>query len=274
MGKRLTLMCTSFIFLFLLQVSIASAEETNGEKLNSDEIQTLIQDVGFNEDEIKDYPVDFLRSLIEQGATKKFHVKKRVYIDDPEKTNAENMMLSSQSTVIGDLEGHVEIIGSAYEVPDATLPSGWSKFRVWGRWNWESVPQNTWTDAFSVGWSSGEGLSIATDGYGGVAFHTHDYYVGSNGERRDYGVQPDDFTINGGVGVDIDLIQGYGSDHAGHIDQIAITNQSSGITNVSFEYGHSVFGVSPSFSTSKDGTFGIDPGWTNDTGKAIQTLSW
>jgi hypothetical protein len=255
-----------FVIAFFIIGESVSAKEVNNEfNLTKQEIKILLKDVGMTQSEIDEMPVDFLRSLIADGAKKVFYKKERVAVNDNKSRNDGVSALTN-----GELNGHVDITGSAYAVTSDW--SGYRKFRFWGRWSWVSIPQNTYEDKFAIGWPSSEGIILRTNTSGGIQLHTHDYWTGA--ARRDYGTQPDRAEPNAGVGVNIDLIQGQGKNHAGHIDQYVYTRQSSGDANVKFEYGHARTAFSPSWTLNSATGLGVSATLTVDTGYVMQTISW
>jgi len=218
--------------LFFIVPTFAKATELEPfgsnslEILTEQEIQILQEDVGLSLEEIETRTPEFLRSLIEEGAKKKFITSDIVEVND-ELSNTNTMIRPLAYTdPQGTLKGHIQIEGEAYEV--SSDRTGYKKFRLIGRWKWISVPQNTLTDGFAIGVADAAGFSLPESG-GKVVQHTHDYWTTAGGSyRRDYGVNPDDFSPNGGVGYFIDLRQGQGAGHYGHMSQYVYTEKKSG----------------------------------------------
>lgn len=234
-----------FVTLFTLFIVFSSTASAAESPLTSKETKILTNSVGLTKEEISESEISFLRSLIAEGAVKKFYSKKQFNMNKTiNSTSGEIVTLTE-----GDLKGDLDIYGQAYKVTSDY--SGYHKYRLYGRWIWRTTPTNTYIDRFAIGFPSSSRMFFRTSTSGGIQFHTHDYWTGTY--RRDYGVQPDRIDPNAGVGVDIDLIQGQGINHAGHINQYVYSPVVIDGINVKFSYSHAYTTLKPSFSVTSSG---------------------
>lgn len=262
----------TFVFTATLTANAESVKEDTWKELTNEEVKILKKDVGLTMDEIKERPADFLRSLIKEGAVKKFIQKKIVHVKDGKMKDTNGDISPLYIEPEGDLKGDIEMEAEAYEV-NSDVP-GDSKFRIIGRWKWVSVPQNTFTDGFSIGAPILAGLRVSEEG-NEIQEHRHSYMTSTpNGYiTHDYGYEPDAYDPNSGVGYTIDLQQGYLDKHFGHMEQYMYSSEPSGNAVIKFEYGHKrLIAESISFDTS--GSFGISSSFGIDKGYIVDSLVW
>ncbi|MEK4284724.1 hypothetical protein [Ureibacillus sp. FSL K6-0165] len=264
------------IILFLIVPSFAKASEIEVESnslelLTEEEINILQEDVGLTLEEIKTRSPEFLRSLIEEGAKKKFITSDIITVTDGISNNKFNTIQPMYTDPQGDLKGSIQMEGEAYEVKSDK--SGYKKFRIVGRWKWISTPVVTLTDAFAIGVADSAGFILPVSN-NQVVQHRHEYWTGAGGwQLRDNGNHPDDFSTNGGVGCFINLRQGQLNLHNGYMEQYVYTKKSSGDATIKFEYGHQTLALS-SIGFDKNGVFSVSVTTGVKKGNIAANLSW
>ncbi|WP_339288033.1 hypothetical protein [Ureibacillus sp. FSL K6-0786] len=104
------------IILFLIVPSFAKASEIEDESnslelLTEEEINILQEDVGLTLEEIKTRSPEFLRSLIEEGAKKKFITSDIITVTDGIPNNKFNTIQPMYTDPQGDLKGSNQMEG-------------------------------------------------------------------------------------------------------------------------------------------------------------------
>ncbi|KPB03068.1 hypothetical protein [Bacillus sp. CHD6a] len=261
MKKSAGIFCLILLF-FIFGNSNAHASAS----LTQEEKELLINVVGLSSDDLEILPVETLREFIEQDAKVVLEgTTTHTIYDAPKDSNGEYL----PEALISPKK--LQLTGKAIKLSNAS--NGRKRYNLYGTWKWLSSPANTYVDAMSIGFESGKGIVIPTSG-GNVVEHSHEYATYERGvkNRREYSTRPDSYYPGAGVGALYDLRQG-GVSHQGYISQNVQMSQSTGVTNLKFEYAHAKTIFNPSFSVSK-GIFGITPGVSIDTNYYADTLEW
>ena len=240
-----------------------------GTPLTDAEIQYLIENVGMTEYEINStYDKDFLRELIEIKAVKSFFVKDTVRL--PEANVAQNAD-GIAPLINGELDGYVNITGSAYRVTSDRSDYTY-KYLINGQWDWAKNMIAEFTDAFAIGFqNAGAGIHIPHDSAGNIIDHMSYYRTGPT--IRQSILRPHSAEPGAGVGVKFNILQGYGNLHNGSTRLYIYSKQSLQGSNVRFQYGHSELSITPNFSVGNGGlSIGFSPNYGGTTGYILKSF--
>lgn len=256
-----------FLFGLFLFVILGTNNALASEGLTQEEREILLNEVGLEETDLEILPLEHLRMFIEEDAKVVLEKSEIVtFYESPIQTIEGIAPLGSIS------EKKLELNGKSVQLSNSS--SGQKRFNLYGTWKWITAPINCYVDGMSIGFESGNGIIIPTSSNGKIAEHSHEYATYESGKKnqREYSVYPDDWSPGNGVAALYDIVQG-GSGHQGYISQNVYMTQSTGTTNLKFEYAHATTVFNPAFSISK-GIFGVTAGTTIDTRDFAATLKW
>lgn len=259
MKRALALFLGALFFLVLSNNNVLAFES-----ITQEQKEILINEVGLSEEDLDILPEDHLLMLIDEGA--------EVVSSNSEIIEFLEVREPGDMTTFGTIKtSKLKLTGKTIKLSNNS--KGQKRYQLYGTFKWLSNPINAYTDAMSIGYESGKGITLPTSG-GKVMEHSHEYATYERGikNRREYSTTPDDYSPGNGVGAKYNIRQG-GVSHQGYISQNVYMTKSTGTSNLKFEYGHQKTVFSPSFSISK-GVFGISPGIGTDTQYFADTLEW
>ncbi|ERM19789.1 hypothetical protein ACEU2D_01210 [Brevibacillus laterosporus] len=209
--------------------------------LNEQEIQKLIYDVGIEESEINDYPVQVLHQLIQNDAKK----------------IATNYKVVKEEAIQGlsgeDIDGGtLELRGTAFE--EKSDKKGKKKFYLYGKYEWTDSPRWGLTDGISIGYPVSNKWTLPMSANGKVKDFALRYcHKPENVDKKwkcSKSYKPTDWDPGVGVGGEIDLEAMPNNNlHKGYIGQYVYTDErNSGSTNIKFQYGHQTWGGNVEFA--------------------------
>ncbi|MGC7931614.1 hypothetical protein ACP3VS_23790 [Lysinibacillus sp. VIII_CA] len=257
--------CISLFGLFLF-VTLGTGNTFASEGLTQEEEEILLNEVGLENEDLEILPLEQLRMFIAEDA--------EVVLEESEIVTFNEIPTFEEGriTTFGSIsESKLKITGKAVKLSNNS--SGQKRYNLYGTWKWITAPINTYVDGMSIGFESGLGILLPTSG-GKISEHSHEYATYERGIKnlREHSVYPDDWAPGNGVAALYDIVQG-GSGHSGYISQNVYMTNSTGSTNLKFEYAHARTIFNPSFSVSK-GVFGVSVGKTIDTADFASTLNW
>jgi hypothetical protein len=257
MKKTLKVGLLLILILSLLPLSAIAKKQETEEKLSKQEIKILKRDVGLNDEEIADFPVDFMRELIDLGGKKVAHTVKFADLDNESGEKAHSGEVSIQ-----DLEAEeIKLEGYAFKITSDR--AGSKKFRLYGKFKWLIKPYNKLDDAFSIGYPDSTKFYYNTKD-GKILGFASQYcrIMESDGSRKCNSINyyPADADPGTGVGQTYDLLAfPEARTHYGDIRQdVYVDDTESGTTNIRFRYAHYTWDYTPAFSIYPTG-FAVTP---------------
>jgi hypothetical protein len=270
----------SFILLliltFLVSGSALAAKEEKikekGDELTKQEMKILAEEVGVTEDEIQYFPVEVLRSLIEQDA-------KKISTSKPKKFDLQSEGSGNDGSTSGDIgtmdlvrNYDIEMFGTAYSVNSDRV--GYKKIYLYGFFDWLVDPVNKLEDAMSIGYPITNKFFVPTSN--GYVSQFSSRNCNKNNEQTwycDSSTLPQSYDLGTGVGEYYDLLF-WGIDHKGYMDQyVYVDAREYGTSNIKLRYGHKKVSGNVGFNVFSYG-FAVEPAWNTEYADYDFTLSW
>lgn len=269
--KKILAICT--LALTLILPSQIFAEDTTNTTtdpsvLSQLEKDRLIQDVGLNEEQVSEMPIDVLRELLARDG-KVVGVAPKQGFDIPGEGPTPGgigpMSLTASDIWLGGLAATV-----------TSDKPGYKQIMFYAAYEWNIDPINKYTDKMSIGWPVTNLFHLPVDGAGKIIGHaarecqkkrSFDTWVCTDASN------PSNWDNGTGVAQKFDLTLS-NSYFKGSITQYAYTpDTNSGTSNVKIVYGHAKTSIIPSVGIYPPG-LSVQPGITVDTLDYAMTLSW
>ncbi|MDQ0164014.1 hypothetical protein [Aeribacillus alveayuensis] len=261
----------ALLFVFgISNVGLAKENNDGNSSLTEKEYQYLLKN-GHTEEEIKDLPIEVAKQLVKDKAIKQNsgYIIKNFY----EASNEESGEFFTTASISSS---ELKLAGTVYKVTSDR--SGYNKYYIYANFQWLKSPFWTLTDKMTIGFPSSSGFFLPTSN-GSVTQHQHRYSYDAygNGNWVDTPIKytPSDWDPNAGVAGSYDLKKL--SDftlHKGYIGQyVYVRNTVHGDMNIKIEYGHRMYGGSPSVSVFPAGLSITPSSWT-DTASYALTLTY
>ncbi|MEJ8548830.1 hypothetical protein [Brevibacillus borstelensis] len=283
MKKVLLSVATVFLAALMPLSGFAASVESKiiPEGISKKEARILVDEVGLDEDELKNFPSDVLKSLIENGAVKiasneEVHTFEKEISEEVNEENSDKSGISPQALEKGT---DIKLAATAFKVT-SDMP-GYKKFYLYGNFEWLKRPVFTFTDGVSLGYPDNTKWFLPTNSKGDVTQHETQYcYRVDNNVTAPWNcskkTKPSYSSLGSGVGTNFTL-QSLPSNllHQGYIGQyVYVKDTESGTTNVRFEYGHTTVTAEVSFSVLPTFGVGVTPKRTTEAADFLLTFSY